>query len=373
MENEINNWYKILEPNQVDSPALLVYPERVKRNIRTAINMITDVERLRPHIKTNKSEAVSRLMLQAGIKKFKCATIAEAEMLGICGAPDVLLAYQPIGPKCVRFTSLIEKYPGTVFSCLVDQTVAAEQMSDVFSSKKQKVPVYLDLNLGQNRTGIAPDETAIELWEICAGLPGIKPIGLHGYDGHIRDQDWNARKVNCDAAFDRMEFLAKQISERGYSKPMIVAGGSPTFSIHCKRKDIECSPGTFIYWDKGYLDLCPEQEFLPAALVMSRVISFPDRTKICMDLGHKSIGAENELTRRVFFLNAPELQPLGQSEEHLVLEAGPNHSYQLGDVLYGLPYHICPTVALYERAITIENGEPSGEWKNIARDRKISV
>jgi hypothetical protein len=28
---------------------------------------------------------------------------------------------------------------------------------------------------------------------------------------------------------------------------------------------------------------------------------------------------------------------------------------------------------LYERAITIENNKISGEWKNIARDRKINI
>ena len=373
MKKEDNNWYTIKDTDQIDSPALLVYSERVKRNIQTAIDMIREVDRLRPHIKTNKSEEVSQLMLKAGIRKFKCATIAEAEMLGICGAPDVLLAYQPIGPKCLRFTRLIEKFPSTTYSCLVDHPAAAEQMSMLFSAKSLQVPVYLDLNLGQNRTGIAPDKSALELWKTCVALPGIKPIGLHGYDGHIRDQDWNARKVNCDAAFERIELLAKQITENGFSSPIIVAGGSPTFSIHCKRKVIECSPGTFVYWDKGYLDLCPEQDFVPAALVMTRVVSFPDSTKICVDLGHKSVAAENELAKRVFFLNAPGLKPLGQSEEHLVLEAGANHSYQIGDVLYGLPYHICPTVALYERAIVIEERKVSGEWRNISRDRKISV
>ena len=93
----------------------------------------------------------------------------------------------------------------------------------------------------------------------------------------------------------------------------------------------------------------------------------------CLDVGHKSISAENELNKRIYFLNAPELTFIGQSEEHLVVDAGKDHHYKIGDVLYGLPYHICPTIALYERAITIENNQISGEWRNIARDRKISI
>jgi D-threonine aldolase len=222
-----------------------------------------------------------------------------------------------------------------------------------------------------NRTGIEP-AAAANLYVSLAELAGIKPVGLHGYDGHIRDIDFTMRKQRCNEAFSKMEQVKNELIAKGFDEPTIVAGGSPTFSIHCKRKAIDCSPGTFIYWDKGYTDLCPEQPFLPAALVITRVISLPAATKLCLDLGHKSIAAENELTKRVYFLNAPELKAISQSEEHLVVEAGEGHSYEVGDVLYGLPIHICPTVALYERAITIENGKSSGEWKTIARDRRIS-
>src|SRR5688572_8131849 len=151
------------------------------------------------------------------------------------------------------------------------------------------------------------------------------------------------------------------MGEEGFS-PVIIAGGSPTFSIHCKRKEVECSPGTFVFWDKGYSDLCPEQPFEPAAVLVTRVISLPDATRICLDLGHKSVAAENEIGNRVFFPEASSLRPTGQSEEHLVLEAGAGHSFKVGDVLYGIPFHVCPTIALYERAITIENGKISGEW-----------
>jgi D-serine deaminase-like pyridoxal phosphate-dependent protein len=78
-------------------------------------------------------------------------------------------------------------------------------------------------------------------------------------------------------------------------------------------------------------------------------------------------------SKRVYFLNAPDLTPLSQSEEHLVLEAGEGHSFKIGDILYGVLYHICPTVALYERAYTIENQQVTGEWHTPARDRRITV
>jgi len=367
------NWFSIINIDELDSPALVVYPARVRQNIRTAIDMIGDPQRLRPHVKTNKSADVTRLMIASGISKFKCATIAEAEMLGTCNAADVLLAYQPIGPKLSRFVALIKKYPATNFSCLTDNISAATQMAAAFESNKITVPVYIDINVGQNRTGIAAGNEAMQLYIDCAQLKGMRPIGLHAYDGHIRDIDWNTRKKKCDEAFLPVEQMKQDIMHKGLQEPVIIAGGSPTFSIHCKRENVECSPGTFVYWDKGYSDLCPEQRFLPAALVITRVISFPEKTKICLDLGHKSIAAENELSQRVYFINVSILKFIGQSEEHLVVETNSDHPYKIGDTLYGMPVHICPTVALYERVYTVEDNEVKGEWKTVARDRKISV
>ena len=367
------NWYQVTDINELDSPALVIYPERVKANIQTAIRMIGNTSRLRPHVKTSKCRETITLMMEAGIEKFKCATIAEAETLGICGAPDVLLAYQPNGPKLQRFVNVIKKYKGTRFSCLTDNLKAANEMGAVFTTNALQVPVYLDINVGMNRTGIIAGDDALQLYVDCTSIKGIQPVGLHAYDGHIRDVDMEARTINCNKSFNRAAGLQKAIVEKGLPKPIIVMGGSPSFSVHCKRVEIECSPGTFIYWDKGYTDCCPEQNFLTAALVITRVISLPSATHICTDLGHKSIAAENELNRRVYFLNAPNLQPVSQSEEHLVLEAGAGHGFSTGDVLYGLPIHVCPTIALYEKAITIEQGRISGEWKTIARDRCITL
>ncbi|HEX4850446.1 MAG TPA: D-TA family PLP-dependent enzyme [Puia sp.] len=371
MKNTVKDWYRIDNVDELDSPSLVIYPARVKKNIETAITMVADANRLRPHMKTNKSAEVARLMIGAGISKFKCATIAEAEMLAMEGAGDILLAYQPVGPKLARLIHLIKKYPNTKFSCLTDNLSAAKEMDQIFAAAKMKLPVFLDLNVGQNRTGIIPGEHARDLYFACADMKALIPIGLHAYDGHIRDQDWEKRKLNCDKAFEAVQAMRIEILKKGLPDPILVVGGSPTFSIHCRRENVECSPGTFVYWDKGYLDLCPEQNFLPAALVVTRVISVVNPSTFCLDLGHKSVAAENELNKRVYFLNASGIQPTGQSEEHLVVKAE-GESLKIGNVLYGLPFHICPTVALYERAATVNEQKYNGEWRVIARDRKIT-
>lgn len=369
----MDNWFQVKNIEELDSPALIVFPDRVRHNIDLAIKMVGDVSRLRPHIKTNKSREVSKMMMDAGITKFKCATIAEAEMLAQCNAPDVVLAYQPLGPKLKRFVSLAKKYPTTKFSCLTDNSAAANEQADLFQAENLTIPVYLDLNVGMNRTGIAPDEKAVELYKLCSSLKGITVAGLHAYDGHLRDSDIKLRKIKCDEGFKSVEELKEKLEKEGLKVPVIIAGGSPAFPIHAERKEVECSPGTFVYWDKGYSDLCPEQKFQTAAVLVTRVISLPTTNKVCTDLGHKSVSAENEIGKRVFFLNETGLKAVSQSEEHLVLEKRKDLILKPGDVLYGLPYHVCPTVALYDSVYTIGNGFVTGEWKNVARDRKISL
>jgi D-serine deaminase-like pyridoxal phosphate-dependent protein len=311
-------------------------------------------------------------MMAAGINKFKCATIAEAEMLAQCGAADVVLAYQPLGPKLKRLIKLTEQYPNTRFACLIDNPGSAQEIASAFAATGKTIDVYIDLNIGQNRTGITPGERAIVLYNFCADASGLSIRGLHAYDGHVRGS-LQERTIASNEAFAQAEAMKKTLLAIGHNEVIIIAGGSPSFPIHAQRPAVECSPGTFIFWDKNYLDQCPEQPFQIAAAVVTRVISLPTPEHICVDLGHKSIAAENEITKRVFFPDAPGLKAISQSEEHLVLHAGEGHSFQPGDVLYGIPLHVCPTVALYERAYTVENGRVGGEWKIVARDRVISL
>ncbi|HXB95290.1 MAG TPA: D-TA family PLP-dependent enzyme [Puia sp.] len=381
------NWYSIQNIDTLDTPALVVYPDRVRENISRAIGMVGDPARLRPHVKTHKSPEVTQMLLDAGITRFKCATIAEAEMLAVREAPDVLLAYQPIGPKAARLVTLINRYPDTRFSCLTDDPAAATAMAAIFAAAGLSVPVWLDINVGMNRTGIAPDETALRLYQTATALKGITPVGLHVYDGHIRDMDPVLLKQRCDEAFAGVMELRERIAALLPGSPLlpVIAGGSPTFPVHAGRGSaaddgeqaqaavVQCSPGTFVYWDKGYADQFAGQPFQPAALVVTRVISLLGEKRFCLDLGHKSISAENELGRRVSFIDAPGLVLVGHSEEHLVVETEAGHGYRVGDVLYGIPYHICPTVALYERAFTVVDGWVSGEWRNVARDRKLTI
>lgn len=371
----MHEMYRIANAENIDSPSLLVFPDIVKKNIAAAIALVGDPARLRPHVKTHKSPDVTRLMLEAGIRQFKCATVAEAEMLALAGADDVLVAFPLQGPRINRFLQLMKTYPQTRFSCLIDHARGAEALSAALEQAGLSAGVYLDLNTGMNRTGIEPGAAALALYGQLTGHPRFLVKGLHAYDGHIRHSDLAERTRACEEAFAQVSELKAAAQANGFVVEQIIAGGSPSFPVHARFPDRICSPGTFVYWDQGYASIFPDQPFQCAAILLTRFVSNPTRGIWCLDLGHKSVAAESPLDRRVFFPDLPGWTFVSQSEEHLVLKApeGKENSVKTGDVVYGIPWHICPTVALYERMICIEEGKPAGEWMNVARDRKLGI
>lgn len=368
--NNTPDWYTIHNIDTIDSPALVVYKKRIEQNISWAVNSVNDISLLRPHVKTSKIAEVCSMMLEAGITKFKCATIAEAQMLATILAPDVLLAYQPVGPKAARLLALVQQYQQTRFSCLTDDPAAAAHLSHIFSERGLLIDVFIDLNTGMNRSGIQPAD-AVPFFNRLKALPAVHTAGLHAYDGHIHDADETVRRQRTAAAFEQVTAAAAQIAQQENSPVKIIAGGSVSFPFY-RQQGVECSPGTFVFWDAGYKHLLPGEPFRYAALVITRIVSIVDDTTITTDLGHKSVAAENPFPR-VHFLNAPGAKPVAQSEEHLVLGVTASARFKTGDVLYGVPVHICPTVALYEKAIVIENRQAVTSWKVIARDRSIGI
>lgn len=360
-------WYHLENIDELDTPALVIYKDRLAHNIQALKASIDDISRLRPHIKTHKILEVVHLMKQEGIEKYKCATIAEAEILGMAEVKDVLLAYPLSIAKQKRWLKLIQAYPLTSFSCLIDNPQSAKDLAEWGLRNDVVFDVFIDVNVGMNRTGLAPDDV-IDLYKAISALKNLDCRGLHAYDGHLHQANFQEREKACHQAFQSIENL-KPYFEKNLT---IIAGGSPTYPIHRKRKDVECSPGTFVFWDDGYSRLMPDEPFIPAALVIGRVISKPTENTICIDIGHKSIAAENVLSKRIQFLNAPHLTFIGQSEEHLTAEIPIGENYHIGDVLYGLPYHICPTVALYEKAFLADNNLILKDcWRIMARDRYV--
>ncbi|WP_456462816.1 D-TA family PLP-dependent enzyme [Reichenbachiella sp.] len=360
MMSEIE-WYKVKQEDGVVTPALLVYPDRIGQNIRKMIELSRDVDKLRPHIKTHKSADIIKLQLAHGTTKFKCATLPEAELLATSGAKDVLLAMQPVGPNVPRFFELMVKFPVCNFSTLVDNEKTAVEISRLAQQKGLTASLWLDINNGMDRTGISPGPEAICIYEFIANDPFLNVKGLHVYDGHIHHKDLELRKNACNDDFNSVESLRSAIEKKQLPFPMVVAGGTPTFIIHKDRKDVQLSPGTPLLWDAGYAHSFPDLSFVLAAVVATRIVSQPSSDLLCLDLGYKSVASEMELPR-VKFLGGHDFEIVGHNEEHMVVRTHEAHAYEIGQLLYAVPIHICPTVVKYDEMLVIEKNELTATW-----------
>lgn len=369
------DWYRLRDPEQTDSPSLMIYPDRVEENIRRMLELAGSPERLMPHVKTHKMGEVVRLQVKQGIRKFKCATIAEAEMAALYGANYILLAHQLPQPKVHRLLDLVHRFPFVHFASLVDNPESALLLERSFAGMNLRARVWIDIDNGMHRSGLSPGEPLRHLHALIGECSSLIFEGLHVYDGHIRDHSFEQRRQHVGRDMEPVEedryYLEKQ---SGSFLPML-AGGTPTFSVHARFPDRICCPGTCLFWDYGYEVLLEEQPFGFAAILLSRIISKPEPGRITLDLGHKAVAAENPPENRIYFLNLSDYLVLGQSEEHLVLQI-PLETWEekkVGDPFYGIPYHICPTVALYDRVQIIREGIPVSEWAVTARGRKISL
>lgn len=369
------NWQKIANEKVFDTPFFAIYPERIEANIKMAIEMVEGKpNRLRPHIKTHKTGEIIDMFIRFGITKIKCATIAEAELAADRGIEDVLLAYQPVGKKIERLISLIKTFPKISFSCLVDNIQSAQAIADAGTANSiDFIKIYVDLNTGMNRTGYPFEKSLPTLYKEIGSVKGIMLLGFHIYDGHLDGLDANIRTLPAKLALQKILVDCGEIVDMGFVQPMLIAGGSNTFSFYAKERNIECSPGTFVFWDMNYTKKLPELPFEAAAVLVTTVISKPTDHTLCLDMGYKSVSSENPIDARISFPWNDELKPLSQSEEHLVVKIEALKDYQIGDRIYGIPHHVCPSIALYDELNVVADHQIFGQWKVLARKRSICL
>ena len=372
MKTSETDWMHLENETEAPSPALLIFPDRVEENLRRMLALVGDPARLRPHIKTHKLPQLVTRQAELGITKCKSATMAEAEMAARAGATDVLLAAQLVGPNVARFLALMRAFPHVAFSTLADDAAVLATLSQAAVAASLTLEILLDLDVGQHRTGIVPGPAAASLYRKVGSLPGLRPGGLHAYDGHLNQGDREERAAACDAAFAGVTALREELLREGLPVPRVVCGGTPTFPLHARRPAVECSPGTCVLWDASYAGKMPDLEFLNAAVLVTRVVSRPVSNRLCLDLGHKAVASEMPHPR-VVFPDLPDARAVGHNEEHLVLETQHAADFPVGSVLYGLPWHICPTVALHDRVQVVRRGRIADEWTVTARARRLSI
>ena len=367
----LENLYTVSDSEEIITPNLVYYKDIIIENTKKAINIAGDADRLWPHVKSHKMSEMIKLQKEMGIKKFKCATIAEAEMLVNCHAGDIVLAYPLIGPNIKRFIDLEKSTKKSRLWAIGDNYEQLKLLSEQSVLEGAKIRVLLDVNLGMDRTGI-PIEKAEDLYRKCYELDGIELDGLHCYDGNQNNKDINIRKKEVADSIQIIKLIVQSLQDDGLSCSVIIAGGTPSFPCYAKYKGIYLSPGTLFLSDYGYLNNLPDLKFIPAAALITRVISHPNDNLFTIDLGYKGIAADP--AGLVGFEN--EASHFFQSEEHWVFRMEKGYEKDLpkiGDVLYVIPTHICPTSALYPKALVSQNGKIIDVWQVTARNRKITI
>ena len=359
-------WYSVTNESSVFTPSILLYPDRIEENIRRMIAMAGDVNRLRPHVKTHKIPEIIQLQVRMGISKFKCATLSEVRMVAENGGKDILLAYPLLGPAITWFLELMERFPDITFAVTVDSIAAARLLNTAALQQDKTIRVFIDLDTGMHRTGIIPGLAEI-LVDFIQSSERLHFVGFHIYDGHIHEVDLAERKAHIDRDFESVNQLVKNVKEKGIDVEEIASGGTPTFPIHVLYKERTLCPGTPILWDAGYTETIPDLDFLMAAVIAGRVISKP-HGNVCFDLGYKSFASEMAHPR-LQFLDFEPGEVVNHSEEHLVVAPDREEDFEIGELVYALPEHVCPTMALHEKVYVVNNHQVTGTWDVTARKR----
>jgi len=367
--------YAIDDIRDIVSPSLILYRELLDANLQQMIAIAGRAERLRPHCKTHKMIEVTRRELQQGITRHKCATFAEAEMLAEAGVPDVFLSYNLVGPNIARAVAFLRKYPAANLKVQADHPAPIAELGQAMDLAGLSIEVLLDVNVGQNRTGVAIGPEAEALYARLCQTPGIRPGGLHVYDGHQHQASREERALAVDREWDKVVVFRDKLLQQGFPIPRIVCGGTGSFPIYAAKDDprIELSPGTCVFNDAGYTAAFPDLQFTPAVTILTRVVSRPLPDRITLDLGYKAVASDPPAGKRVVVLDLPEAEQVLQNEEHLVLQTPRASEFQPGDALFALPWHICPSTALHRQVYVVSEGKVVDRWEVTARDRCLTI
>jgi len=260
--------------------------------------------------------------------------------------------------------------------------VLVENEEQVQQWRAARVGVFLDINPGMDRTGIEQnDKDRVVRMARAVGEAGLEFRGLHYYDGQYGGLEERQRSAAAHGGYDRLLELVSEIRQSGISVPEVISAGTPTFPCSLAYEGFRrggfthrVSPGTIVYCDATSLAQLPgEYCYAPAALVLSRIVSYPHDDIVTCDAGHKAVSADAGVPTCVV-VGHPELMPLSPSEEHLPLRS--SHAAgrpPIGEALYLLPRHVCPTVNNFDSALLVRNGEIESVEPVSARGREAPL
>ena len=362
--------YKIADPDSLETPSMVVFESVLDHNIAVMCDMAGGAENLMVHVKTHKSDAVTRKLLDAGVAGVKCATIREAEMALAEGAKEAVLSY-PLAQrsKIERLCDVTNSHADARLYAIASTPTHVEVLSQVAAARSTNLEVMVDLDMGMQRTGVSL-EGALELYRSIDSHDSLTAAGLHAYDGHEHFREAEQRLTAAQGHIADMNGLKARIEAAGMSVNRIVAGCSFTFEHYARADGMFGSPGTSMYWDTGYSSTYPGAQFRYAALVLAQVVDrYPAQMRMTTDLGAKAICADPPLEERATLLSI-DAELVLQNEEHGVFSCA-NEPPEVGSYLLAVPGHVCMTTMRYLGSYVVdEEGQVVDFYPHTARDRR---
>ena len=353
---------------QVDTPALILELDAFEHNLRTLADMARGRVRVRAHAKTSKSAEVSRRQMALGAVGVCCQKVAEAEAMVEGGIPDVLVSNEVVGAaKIERLAQLAQR--AKVGVC-VDDAGNVKDLEAAARAAGAKLDVYVELEVGMGRCGVAPGEPALALARAAAACANLRFAGLQAYNGraqHVRSNADRRALIGKAAAAVRMTRELLEIS--GIPCPIVTGAGSGTFMFEVESGAWdEIQPGSYAFMDADYAKnewAAPLPRFEHALFVLATVMSRAQPGRAIVDAGLKASSVDSGMPA---VWQRAGLSYALASDEHGFIDIAPGAAAPaLGDKLLLVPGHCDPTINLYDWYVCVRGGVVETLWPITAR------
>jgi D-serine deaminase-like pyridoxal phosphate-dependent protein len=348
-----------LSKTELDTPVLWVDLDALEDNITHLAGYFRAAGvGWRPHTKGIKVPAIAHMALDAGALGVTCAKLGEAEVMAAAGIRELLIANQIAGPhKIARLVSLRRHADVQV---AVDNAANAKALGRAATEKGVELGVLVEVDIGLLRAGVAPGPPAVELSHLVHGTPGLRYLGLMGWEGHARRiEDADRRRPVIEEAIGQLTNTADLCRQAGLPVRIVSAGGTGTYYVTAHLPGVtEIQAGGAVFGEAASQHWGVDTA--PALFVRTMVTSRPAPDRIIVDAGFKALPAWH---------TAPE--PVGlagvvsyaTSAEHgtLTLDA-PNRALEVGDTLDFLVGYGDETVCLHDTLLGLRDGRVETVW-----------
>ena len=316
---------------------------------------------VRPHAKTHKSPIVARMQLERGAIGLCCAKLGEAEVLADAGIGPLHITTEIAGgPKVSRLVALRQRADVMV---AVDDLEVARVLSGAMHAAGLVLDVLVDVNVGQERTGVQP-AAAGELAAGIAALSGLRLRGIQAYEGHLQHVYKEAeRRDQWRVCATRMLKAHEAIRAKGLPVDIVSTAGTGTAAFAAELSEVtEVQAGSYPFMDCDYASV----EGLPyetALTVLASVVSRVHADVAIIDAGWKALSTDSGMPT---VNGRPELRYEPKGDEHGAVRGV---SLAPGARIELIPSHCDTTVNLYDQYVCVRKGVVEATWPIAARGR----